>query len=147
MIKCIRKNCSKSEGSDPDFGFLICWVYSLRNARSSTKLGAVQRILFTKGIAGELGGCRDQSDCFVQRQRINPMRPQVRGYEWDFPPLANGAFPYKSEVLKAVQYSYLEVFFQCDRQLVDVLACCFQSVFVVSLGDRNIRSVDIFQLQ
>jgi hypothetical protein len=61
-------------------------------------------------------------------------------------PLANGAFTHKSEVLKAVQYSYLKVFFQCDRHLVDVLACCFQIVFVVSLGDRNIRSVDQIML-
>jgi hypothetical protein len=147
MIKYIRKNCSKSEGSDPDFGFLICWVYSLRNARSSTKLGAVQRILFTKGIAGELGGCRDQSDCFVQRQRINPMRPQVRGYEWDFPPLGKRCISIRVKGFESGSVFVLGSFFQCDRQLVDVLACCFQTVFVVSLGDRNIRSVDIFQLQ
>jgi hypothetical protein len=74
-----------------------------------------------------------------------PCDPKL-GLRIGFPPLANDAFTCESEVLKAVQYSYLKVFFHFDRQLVHVLACCFQIVFIVSLGDRNIRSVDQIML-
>jgi hypothetical protein len=40
-----------------------------------------------------------------------PCDPKLGATNGISPPLANGAFTYESEVLKAVQYSYLEVFF------------------------------------
>jgi hypothetical protein len=38
------QNRSKSEGLNPGSGSLICWIWSLKSARSSAKLVAAQRI-------------------------------------------------------------------------------------------------------
>jgi hypothetical protein len=74
-----------------------------------------------------------------------PCDPKLRP-RMGFPPLANSAFTYESEVLKAIQYSHLKVFSSTIVNLCMSWLGCFQIIFIVSLGDRSIRSVDQIML-
>ena len=52
------QNRSKSERSNPDFGSLICWICSLRSARSSVKLVAADRIVGVRVMGVRVVGMR-----------------------------------------------------------------------------------------